>query len=123
MKRKNPETSIEAYRSLDMGRINERYRKILAALGSIKEGTSEDIAEFMGVEPEVVWKRLSELMRMGLIYRPGNKRKMESGKMGFTWMKVQPPAEEKDDLQKWWDEYQREPLPPSKPTFHQPNLF
>jgi predicted transcriptional regulator len=121
MKRKNPETSIEAYRSLDVRRLNETYRQILVALDSLREATFEEIAAFIGCSPAKVWKRLSELNRTELIHRPGNKKALKSGKMGYTWRKGK--AEEKDDLQRWWDEYQQEPVPPPKPTFHQTNLF
>lgn len=85
-KKKQPETSEAAYRSLDPDKLNERYTKILAALGRIKEGTFEQIAKEAKLEDKVVWKRLSELEKNGLIYRPGNKRKLRSGRDGFTWM-------------------------------------
>lgn len=85
-KKKQPETSTAAYRSLDPDKLNERYTKILAALGRIKEGTFEQIAKAAKLEDRVVWKRLSELAKAGLIYRPGNKKKLRSGREGYTWM-------------------------------------
>lgn len=85
-KRKQPETSKSAYRSLDPNKLNERYNKILAALGEIKEGTFEQISRAAKLADKVVWKRLSELAAAGLIYRPGNKRKLKSGREGYTWM-------------------------------------
>lgn len=85
-KRKNPETSKAAYKSLDPDKLNERYSKILAALGEIKEGTFEQIAKAAKLKDNVVWRRLSELAAAGLIYRPGNKRKLKSGREGYTWM-------------------------------------
>lgn len=85
-KKKQPETSTAAYKSLDPDKLNERYTKILAALGRIKEGTFEQIAKEAKLEDKVVWKRLSELAKAGLIYRPGNKRKLKSKREGFTWM-------------------------------------
>lgn len=84
-KRKNPETSNAAYRSLDPANLSERYQKILLALKKIKEGTFEEVAVAAGLEPQMVWKRLSELQKSGLIYRPGNKRRLKSGREGFTW--------------------------------------
>jgi predicted transcriptional regulator len=84
--KKQPETSKAAYRSLDPDKLNERYSKILEALGKIKEGTFEQIAKAAGLEDKVVWKRLSELAVNGLIYRPGNKRKLKSGREGYTWV-------------------------------------
>jgi predicted transcriptional regulator len=85
-KKKIPETSTAAYRSLDPDKLNERYSKILAALGQIKEGTFEEIAKAAKLDKEKVWKRLSELALAGLIYRPGNKRKLKSNREGYTWM-------------------------------------
>lgn len=90
MKRKLPETSIDAYKSLDPRDLNETYRQILYALDNIGEGTFEDISSFLKVDKSKVWKRLSELNKMELIYRPGNKKLLKSGKQGYTWMKGQP---------------------------------
>lgn len=87
-KRKIPDTSKDAYRSLKAKLVSETYQKILLALAIIKEGTMEDIAAQMRVEPDVVWKRLSELHDAGKIYRPGNKRPLKSGCLGYTWMLV-----------------------------------
>lgn len=84
-KRKNPETSKAAFKSLDPDKLNERYSLILEALSIIKEGTFEEISRVAGLEDKVVWKRLSELAVSGLIYRPGNKRKLRSGREGYTW--------------------------------------
>lgn len=89
-KRKLPETSQDAYRSLKVAKVRETYQKILFALAVIKEGTFEDIANEMKVEPDIVWKRLSELHDAGKIYRPGNKRPLKSGRMGYTWMLINP---------------------------------
>lgn len=89
-KRKNPETSNEAYRQLKHERVRETYQKILFALSIIKEGNFEDISKQAGLKPEVVWKRLSELHADGKIYRPGNKKPLRSGRLGYTWMLIQP---------------------------------
>jgi DNA-binding Lrp family transcriptional regulator len=85
-KRKNPETSIEAYRSLNPDKLNEMYKSIITALSEIGEGTMEDIAKQIGCKSDKIWKRLSELSKNGIIHRPGNKRVLKSGKMGYTWM-------------------------------------
>jgi predicted ArsR family transcriptional regulator len=87
-KRKNPETSNEAYRSLKHSEITKTKNNILLALSVIKEGTFEDIAAYMNVKPSIVWKRLSELCNDGKIYRPGNKKPLESGRCGYTWMLI-----------------------------------
>ena len=83
--RKNPETSNEAYRSLKVSELNETYRLILSALSVLGEGTFEDISAYLKVDKSRIWKRMSELERMQLVYRPGNKRLLKSGRNGFTW--------------------------------------
>lgn len=110
MKRQLAETSIEAFKSLDPRELNETYRQILYALDEIGEGTFEDIASFLKCAPGKIWKRMSELGKMELTYRPGNKRKLKSGKMGFTWMKSSPSRtkEEKQSLQIFLSELQNE---------------
>jgi hypothetical protein len=87
MGRCNPvETSREAFASLKPCEIKETYDGILNALSIIKEGTFEDIAKAMKCKPDKIWKRLSELHeKYGLIFRPGNKRVLKSGRPGFTW--------------------------------------
>lgn len=85
-KRKNPETSKAAYKSLDPDHLNDTYKNILWALGELGEGHFEDIAKKCGVNASTIWKRLSELAAAGLIYRPGNKKKLKSGREGYTWM-------------------------------------
>lgn len=70
--RKNPDTSIAAYRKLDPLRLAKTYLQIVESLKVIGEGNFEAIAEQAGVKPEKVWKRLSELVRSGIIYRTDN---------------------------------------------------
>lgn len=87
-KRKNPETSVEAYRSIRPEDLAEIHQNILWALSQIKEGTFEEIAYALRIPKERVWKRLSELQKLGLIYRPGNKKALSSGRLGYTWRTV-----------------------------------
>lgn len=110
MKRQNPETSNDAFKSLDPRSLQEIYRQILLALDELGEADFEMIAAFIHVAPARVWKRLSEMGKMELIYRPGNKRKLKSGRMGFTWMRTIPARtkQEKNDLQEFLTELQKE---------------
>lgn len=80
-----PDTSIEAYKSLEQDKVRETYQRILWALGIIKEGNFEAIAAQMCVEPSVVWKRLSELCKDKKIHRPGHKTPTRSGRNAFVW--------------------------------------
>lgn len=84
-KSKIPETSLEAYRSLDADNIRQTYSRILWALTQIGEGTYEDIAHALRLDGSKVWKRLSEMQRMDMIYRTENKKTLSSGRKGYTW--------------------------------------
>ncbi len=84
-KKQIPDTSREAYNSLDPSQLNETYRGILYALSKLGEATTEECAAFQRENHSKLWKRFSELSKMGLIYRPGNKRPLKSGRNGFTW--------------------------------------
>jgi predicted transcriptional regulator len=85
-KKQMPETSLEAYRSLDPVKLSDTYKKIILALSELGSGTFEDIAKKMKVEKSIVWKRLSELERANILYKPGTKKTLKSGRMGFVWM-------------------------------------
>src|SRR5690348_4086471 len=84
-KRKVIETSKEAYLSLQPDDIREMYRKIMKALSALGTGTFEDIAAYIKEPRERVWKRLSEMAKMELIFRPGAKKMLKSGRNGFVW--------------------------------------
>jgi len=84
-KRKVPETSIEAWRSIDPAQLAQIYRGILYALGIMHKATFEEIAAHMKVNKDRVWKRMSELQRMKLVYRPGSKKMLKSGRQGYEW--------------------------------------
>lgn len=85
-KSKIQETSLEAYRSLNPAKLADTYKKIILALSEIGSGTFEDIAKKMKVDKSVVWKRLSELERANILYRPGTKKTLKSGRAGYVWI-------------------------------------
>ena len=82
---KKQQTSIDAHNSLDPDKIRDMYKRIVEALLLIKQGTYEDIARKMKVDPSRVWKRLSECHRLGLIERTGLRLPLSSGRDGFVW--------------------------------------
>lgn len=84
-KRKQPETSKTAYQSLDPVQIREIYIKIKWALGQIGSGTFEDISAALKVPKERVWRRLKEMEDLGMIYRPGTKKLLSTGRNGMVW--------------------------------------
>lgn len=80
------ETSKEAYHSLDPKQLTDTYKLIIKALGVLGEATTEEVSAYLRVDHAKLWKRFSELHKMEVIHRPGNKRPMKSGRNGFTWM-------------------------------------
>jgi len=84
-KKQIPDTSIEAYKSLNPDEIRGTYRDIMIALSALIKGTFEDIAAYLGEDKSKIWKRLSEMERMGLIFRPGSKKILKSGRQGYEW--------------------------------------
>lgn len=85
MAKKLPDTSVEAWRSIDPTQLAQIYRGILYALGIMNKATFEEIAAHMKVDKSRVWKRMSELERMKLVYRPGSKKLLRSGRNGYEW--------------------------------------
>lgn len=86
MKRENPPTSIDAYKTLDPAKLRKDYRDIVAALREIKSGTFEQIAKHLKRKPEQVWKRLSEARNLGLVERTTERRQLSSGSQGSVWV-------------------------------------
>jgi DNA-binding Lrp family transcriptional regulator len=79
------ETSKEAFKKLDPLRVAGTYFKIIDALKIIKEGNFEQIALQADLKPEKVWKRLSELERSEIIYKPGLKVPTKNGANSYVY--------------------------------------
>jgi predicted transcriptional regulator len=84
-KRKVAATSRAAYDTLTVDRLRDDYKNIMSALSVLIEATSEQIAAKLKCKPDKIWKRLSEMKEKEVIYKPGNRRPLKSGCMGFTW--------------------------------------
>lgn len=80
-----PDTSREAFHSLDPVNLAVVHGKILDALKIIGSGTFEDIARQAKLEPQRVWRRLAELEKHNLVHRPGEKKVLSSGRNGLVW--------------------------------------
>lgn len=85
MKKSLPSTSVEAFYSLDPNQLIGLRRRIFEALVLIKSGHYEDIAYAAGIEPVQCWKRLSELLKDGIIHRTGERKMLSSNRVGFVW--------------------------------------
>lgn len=78
-KRKNPDTSIDAYNSLNPIKISQTMQKIVETLNIIGKGSYELIAEHAGMPEQRVWKRLIDCVRARLIHDTGERTKTKSG--------------------------------------------
>lgn len=80
MKRKNPPTSLAAHDSVKDAKPYY-HAKIIEGLKRLKVGgTYEEIAAASGIKPEQSWRRLSELIKMGIVFNAGYTRKTSSGR-------------------------------------------
>lgn len=87
-----PDTSHEAYRSVTHKMLFNHHKKIILALTQLGSGMYEDIAIKTGLESHSVGRRLSELERMNVIYKPGEKKKTSTGRNAYVYKLV--PTEE-----------------------------
>ena len=91
MKHKHPETSHEAWNSVkDTPMLSDHHNKIIEGLTKIGNGYYEEIALASNLTNEQCHKRLSELERLGLIEKDGNKKKTSSGRNAFCYRIVPP---------------------------------
>lgn len=84
-KKKLPQTSVDALKSLEPDKIRLMYQKIELALLELRSGTYEQISQFLNEKPERIWKRLSEGASLNLWHRTAERRVMSSGRSGFVW--------------------------------------
>jgi len=84
-KRKTSITSILAHESVKESKA-EMYRRITEGLNKlITGGTFDEIAIASGLKPQQVWKRLSEMQGLGLIFNVGTTRPGNSGRSCSVW--------------------------------------
>lgn len=84
MKRKNPQTSIDAHNSVKEAK-SYYHEKLIAALRELKVGaTYEEAATKAGIRPDQAWRRMSELVAAGICYNTGITRKTSSGRSAMV---------------------------------------
>lgn len=84
-----PETSLEAYHSVSPEMLTNHHKNILIALNKLKSGNYEQIADAVSMERHQIGRRLSEMERMGIIYKPGEKRVTSTGRNAFVYKLVE----------------------------------
>lgn len=85
MKRKPISTSQDAYRSLNATQIRETYERIIKALEVLGQASTEQISSHLTCDHGKIHKRVSEMERMKIIYRPGHRVPTKSGRTAFVW--------------------------------------
>lgn len=89
-KRNVPDTSRAAYHALQPQRLRDIYQKIIFALASLGEATTQEAGAFLKIDYHVIQKRFNEVEKLGLIVRTDNKRPLRSGAKGYTYALPEP---------------------------------
>lgn len=84
-KRKIIETSQEAYKSLQPDQIREIYSKVIEALKVLGMASTEQISEYTTIPHPRIHKRVSEMEKLEMIYRPGIKVPTKAGRSAYQW--------------------------------------
>jgi predicted transcriptional regulator len=88
-----PETSHEAHKSMTKDLLSKHHTQIIDALKILKKATSEEIAIFLNWDDKNrSARRMSELEREQIIYKPGEKRKTKYGRNAFVYELVKKEA-------------------------------
>lgn len=124
-KRKNPPTSVEAYKSLQPDQIRAIYSKIIEALKVLGMASTEQISEYTTISHPKIHKRVSEMEKLEMIYRPGTRVPTKAGRTAYQWClrNNQPITEKSEKALKGPSvvDYSRKLISEKKPT--QQHLF
>lgn len=83
-KREHRATSKEAHESVKEHK-DVMYEKIVKGMESLRVGgTFEEIAIAAHIKPEQCWKRLPEMIELGLVYNVGTTRKTSTGRKAMV---------------------------------------
>jgi len=85
MKATVKKTSLEAYRNLNPDSVAAIKKLIIETLKVIGSGSSHQIADYCGKSEDKIRKRLSELEREELIWKPGHRVATKSGNTAYVW--------------------------------------
>lgn len=86
---KQPQTSMDAYKSQTAGKLRNDYKRILETLKAIQPANYEKIYMHSTLsEPNSVSRRLKEMENLGLIEKTGSKSETTRGRMAFDYQIV-----------------------------------
>jgi len=81
-----PQTSHDAYQSVDGKMLADHYQRILQAIKRLDIGIYEQIADEAGFpDKNQVSRRLKELEGMELVYKPGSKGLTKSNRQAYHY--------------------------------------
>lgn len=80
-----PQTSLAAWDSVKGSMPPEHHVKILKALGELKSASAEQISTITNLNHWQINRRLSELERKNLIYKPGGRVPTKTGRSANLW--------------------------------------
>jgi predicted transcriptional regulator len=87
--RSNPETSHEAHKMMTEEVMSKHHHQIIDALKILKRATYEEIANFLDWDDKNrASRRLAELERNQVIFKPGEKRKTKYGRNAYVYMLI-----------------------------------
>lgn len=86
MERNNPQTSLDAYKSINGKILAEHYLKIIRSLKRLNLATYEELAHDIGFgDKNQVSRRLKEMEGLELVYKPGTKKNTSSGRGAYQY--------------------------------------
>jgi predicted transcriptional regulator len=81
-----PDTSHEAHKMMTSEILSKHHQQIIDALKILKKATYEEIANFLDWDDKNrASRRLAELERNQVIYKPGEKRKTKHGRNAYVY--------------------------------------
>lgn len=81
-----PDTSHEAHKMMTDEVLSKHHQQIIDALKILKKATYEEIANFLDWDDKNrASRRLAELERNQVIYKPGEKRKTKYGRNAYVY--------------------------------------
>lgn len=85
MKRKLPDTSHAANKAAVPEMRADHHKKIIQALEELGTANYEVIAKKLSMDRHQIGRRLSELERMEIVFKPGLKTKTSSGRDAYVY--------------------------------------
>lgn len=86
MKKSLPDTSIEAYKALQIDALQKMYQRIIRALEVLGMATYEELSDYLNCQDRnQVSRRLKEMEGLELIWKPGLKRQTKRHRNAYCY--------------------------------------